>query len=537
MSYRYIAVMKLLILLVLIVEYAQAVTDPEIPIYEYETQLANKLVHDGKRYSPLSRPVVRFSDAVVVKFGLGLVQIVELSEKSEVLVTRLWLKMEWKDHDIIWKPQEYGGLDNFRLRTDLIWTPDIALYNNAESSFNIPLDNLATIYYNGTVTWEGPVLFRTSCFIDVSYFPFDRQNCSLKLGPWSHSTDQVDMEMALKIPNHPNLGAIDMSRFWKSAEWQLQGTYGVKSSRQYRSTADEYFTDITYFIVLRRLPLYYAVNVMVPCFQISAITVMVFFLPVGSMEKITLCISVLVALTVFLILIIDIVPSTSLVVPLLGQYLLLTTIFVTLSIAVSIITVNMYYRHPKCHPMPPMIRRIFVEILPKYLFSSSPIKGRLPRKDNSIKRNTSYKHYYSLVATNPSTNKRYCFGKILERSLARIHHRDKLETGCMNLHPNGAERLQLSGYYSKHMTHNVMMNTHMDRQLIRINKSIENLIYICEKQQKEAEEKKLKDEWKLVSSLVDRIFLIVYVIINIGIVVLLIVYRFTDEEFVYPDDV
>uniref|UniRef100_H2XT96 Neurotransmitter-gated ion-channel transmembrane domain-containing protein n=2 Tax=Ciona intestinalis TaxID=7719 RepID=H2XT96_CIOIN len=263
----------------------------------------------------------------------------------------------------------------------------------------------------------------------------------------------------------------------------------------------------------------------------------VFFLPVGSMEKITLCISVLVALTVFLILIIDIVPSTSLVVPLLGQYLLLTTIFVTLSIAVSIITVNMYYRHPKCHPMPPMIRRIFVEILPKYLFSSSPIKGRLPRKGNSIKRNTSYKHYYSPVATNPSTNKRYCFGKILERSLARMHHRDKLETGCMNLHPNGAERLQLSGYYSKHMTHNVMMNTHMDRQLIRINKSIENLIYICEKQQKEAEEKKLKDEWKLVSSLVDRIFLIVYVIINIGIVVLLIVYRFTDEEFVYPDDV
>uniref|UniRef100_H2YV10 Neurotransmitter-gated ion-channel ligand-binding domain-containing protein n=1 Tax=Ciona savignyi TaxID=51511 RepID=H2YV10_CIOSA len=296
----------------------------------------------------MSRPVINFEDAVSVKFGLGLVQIVELSEKNEVLVTRLWLTMEWLDHDITWNPEEYGGLDNFRIRTDLLWTPDIALYNNAESTFHIPLDNLATVYFNGSVTWEGPVLFRSSCFIDVAYFPFDRQNCSLKLGPWSHSTDQVDMVRS----------TIDMTRFWKSAEWQLQGAYG--NSRQYRSTADEYFTDITYFIILRRLPLYYAVNVMVPCFQISAITVMVFLLPVGSMEKITLCISVLVALTVFLILIIDVVPSTSLVVPLLGQYLLLTTIFVALSIAVSIITVNMYYRHPKCHPMPAVIRRIFL---------------------------------------------------------------------------------------------------------------------------------------------------------------------------------
>lgn len=49
----------------------------------------------------------------------------------------------------------------------------------------------------------------------------------------------------------------------------------------------------------------------------------------------TLCISVLLSLTVFLLVITEAIPSTSLVIPLVGEYLLFTMIFVTLSIVVS----------------------------------------------------------------------------------------------------------------------------------------------------------------------------------------------------------
>jgi len=67
------------------------------------------------------------------------------------------------------------------------------IFHSAESIFNIPLINPATLHYDSTIKWEGPVIFRSSCHIDVADFPFDEQNCSLKLGSWTYNANQVDM--------------------------------------------------------------------------------------------------------------------------------------------------------------------------------------------------------------------------------------------------------------------------------------------------------------------------------------------------------
>ena len=49
----------------------------------------------------------------------------------------------------------------------------------------------ATIYFNGAVHWKPPAIYKSSCLMDVEYFPYDTQSCQLKIGSWTYDGFQV----------------------------------------------------------------------------------------------------------------------------------------------------------------------------------------------------------------------------------------------------------------------------------------------------------------------------------------------------------
>ena len=99
------------------------------------------------------------------------------------------------------------------------------------------------------------------------------------------------------------------------------------------------------------------------------LTILVFMLSSHSSEKVTLSISILLALTLFFLLLLDIMPPTSLVVPLFGKYLVFTITMLSLSILFTIYILNIHHRTPELHKaMPSYIRTIFLKNLPKILF-------------------------------------------------------------------------------------------------------------------------------------------------------------------------
>lgn len=81
---------------------------------------------------------------------------------------------------------------------------------------------------------------------------------------------------------------------------------------------------------------------------------------------------IMLSLVVFFLLLVEIIPPTSLKVPLLGRYLLFTMILVTLSSVATIAVLNVSYRSPATHRMAPWVRKVFIHTLPKYLCMQRP---------------------------------------------------------------------------------------------------------------------------------------------------------------------
>ena len=70
---------------------------------------------------------------------------------------------------------------------------------------------------------------------------------------------------------------------------------------------------------MRRKYMFFVTYVIFPCLLLSGVLLMVFLLPADSGEKVSLGVSILVAISVFLLLVANNVPDTSDSVPLLGQ--------------------------------------------------------------------------------------------------------------------------------------------------------------------------------------------------------------------------
>ncbi|PNI19194.1 CHRNA7 isoform 4, partial [Pan troglodytes] len=232
----------------------------------------------------------------------------DVDEKNQVLTTNIWLQMSWTDHYLQWNVSEYPGVKTVRFPDGQIWKPDILLYNSADERFDATFHTNVLVNSSGHCQYLPPGIFKSSCYIDVRWFPFDVQHCKLKFGSWSYGGWSLDLQMQ----------EADISGYIPNGEWDLVGIPGKRSERFYECCKEPY-PDVTFTVTMRRRTLYYGLNLLIPCVLISALALLVFLLPADSGEKISLGITVLLSLTVFMLLVAEIMPATSDSVPLIDQ--------------------------------------------------------------------------------------------------------------------------------------------------------------------------------------------------------------------------
>nr|KAF6449861.1 cholinergic receptor nicotinic alpha 1 subunit [Molossus molossus] len=203
-----------------------------------------------------------------------------------------------------------------------------------------------------------------------------KQNCSMKLGTWTYDGSVVVI--------NPESDKPDLSNFMESGEWVIKESRGWKHWVFYACCPSTPYLDITYHFVMQRLPLYFIVNVIIPCLLFSFLTGLVFYLPTDSGEKMTLSISVLLSLTVFLLVIVELIPSTSSAVPLIGKYMLFTMVFVIASIIITVIVINTHHRSPSTNVMPEWVRKVFIDTIPNVMFFSTMKRPSREKQDKKI---------------------------------------------------------------------------------------------------------------------------------------------------------
>ncbi|KAM7362205.1 nicotinic acetylcholine receptor alpha4 isoform 2-T2 [Cochliomyia hominivorax] len=470
-------------------------------------------------YNKLVRPVVNTTDVLKVCIKLKLSQLIDVNLKNQIMTTNLWVEQSWYDYKLRWEPKEYGGVHMLHVPSDHIWRPDIVLYNNADGHYEVTLMTKATVHSNGLVIWQPPAVYKSSCSIDVEYFPYDVQTCILKLGSWTYDGFKVDLRHMdeQQGSNVVDVG-VDLSEFYMSVEWDILEVPAVRNEKFY-TCCDEPYLDITFNITMRRKTLFYTVNIIIPCMGISFLTVLTFYLPSDSGEKVTLSISILISLHVFFLLVVEIIPPTSLVVPLLGKYLIFAMILVSISICVTVVVLNVHFRSPQTHRMAPWVKNVFIDYLPKFLFIKRPKysfeTSKLLFKDSHV---CFYPYFSSSNIDNSAYSRSLSKEDLSPSSLTgsgpfggscQIHGPIPPLTQSESDDMTAVPDLEVgpSGLKSPILTNPAFSHSKCPP---RVHRSCFCVQFIAEHTKMQEDSTKVKEDWKYVAMVLDRLFLWIF---------------------------
>ncbi|XP_078473324.1 neuronal acetylcholine receptor subunit beta-4-like [Lampetra planeri] len=440
---------------------------------EAEERLLDYLLQKNRHNKDI-RPAINNSQLVTIAFHISLCQIVNVDVREQIMTTNLWLIQEWIDYRLKWAPTDYEGLDATRLPSKEIWLPTIGLNNNADGEYRVPLHSNAIVSSDGNVTWKPPAIYKSSCKINVKHFPFDQQNCTMTFRPLVCDHNEIDL-----VLKH-DLAKLD--DFTPSGEWDIVSLHGRKN----KEPADPACVDITYDFIIKRKPLFYTIYFIIPCVLVSFLTILVFYLPSDCSAKMTLCLSVLLALTVFLLLISKIVPPTSLDVPLIGKYLMFTMVLVTFSIVTSVCVLNVHHRSPSTHTMPNWVKKVFLHKLPMILFMQRP-------KNSSARYRMRQKH--------------------LGASFASKVHGEGADACFVNpasANKYGFKMQDLSGPFRNISELRFRTSSKWTPEM---QEAVDGVRFIADHTRSEDEDQSVIEDWKYVAMVIDRLFLGIFVVV------------------------
>lgn len=130
----------------------------------------------------------------------------------------------------------------------------------------------------------------------------------------------------------------------KNGEWEITNVYQVvfnEERQRLHATGKFSFIEIT--LNIERQWEYYVMFLILPCIICTILVLFSFAIPPENGERIGFCSTVMIAVSVFLLLIADILPEKSDTLPILGVYYTVTMLLIAFALIATIIVLRAYH--------------------------------------------------------------------------------------------------------------------------------------------------------------------------------------------------
>ncbi|EPB74356.1 Neurotransmitter-gated ion-channel ligand binding domain protein [Ancylostoma ceylanicum] len=279
-----------------------------------------------KRGPDIVRPKRNAGEPVNVRFKMELYQVIELQYVS----VSAWVIERWHDEFLFWDPAKYDNITEVKMHHSHIWIPDTTLYNTLVMKDD---DQRRLLYAKVSTEYEKrrsyveflyPAIYKFHCRLYLQFFPFDSQECHMLFGSWTSDNHDIDY--------HSLENSVGTTNFLPSEGWSLMGTAGIRNEVHYVCCPNNY-TLMDFTLFLRRRPLFYLVNLVIPTFIITLIAITGFFTTSSTTgvreEKISLCITTLLSMSILMLMVSDQMPSTSTFIPLISWFYMCAIIIIS----------------------------------------------------------------------------------------------------------------------------------------------------------------------------------------------------------------
>lgn len=276
------------------------VTQTNIP---QSDRLYNDLMKDFNKYV---RPTE--VSPVTVNVTFFLVGIKEFDEVNGMFSVTGFFQVTWQDSRLRWNSSDYGDLQTLELPERKTWIPNISLLNPYVRVERIA-KGVSPVRYSssGIAVWLPGDVLSSRCEVDVTKYPFDTQTCRLLFGCWGYPSSSI----VVQAPN-PKVGTF---YFIEHDTWEIV-------QQRVETVSDLFLTYVSVDITMKRHPGFAVINVVLPLIFFGLMNIFVFILPIESGERLSYCVTVLLAIAVFLTIVEQNLPQTSDPISILSYYVL-----------------------------------------------------------------------------------------------------------------------------------------------------------------------------------------------------------------------